>query len=471
MPIIPFVGQTYQMEAVTFDNQRCVNLFPIISEDGQSKSVAALRSTSGTKLFAEFGTGAIRGGIESQGRAFFISGEGFYELFADGTNTLHGTLDTSVEFVDVEENPTQVMVIDGRFGYIFNKSTDTFTKISDPDFPVPSDLTFQDGYFIVTEADSSKFYISGLNDGTSWAVLDSQTVESNPDNLVGLKSDSSNLWLFGTKTTEVFQNTGNAVFPFQRISGAIIETGCAAQLTIQEINNELYWLGTDDNGDAILWKSNGYSATRASTQPIERKISESTNVRESYAWVYHERGHAFYLLQVKGLDTTLVLDVATGLWHERSYRDPDLFEMQQHRGSCHVFFKQKHLIGDRQLGKVYELSLDVYDDDGDEIVRTRISPHIDEERRLISHAQLELDMETGVGLQSGQGSDPQIMMKYSDDGGRTWSNELWRDIGKVGNYKTRVKWNKLGRSRDRVYCVTTSDPVFIQINEAVLNGT
>lgn len=471
MPVIPFVGASYEMEARTFDSQRCVNLFPIISESGTSKSVAALRSTSGTRLFAEFGTGAIRGGIESQNRAFFVSGAELYELFADGTTTLRGSLDTSVGLVDIEENPTQIMITDGQFGYIYNKVTNVLTKITDSDFPVPSDLTFQDGYFIVTIKDSSTFAISAINDGLSWDLSDRQTVESNPDNLVGIKSDSSNLWLFGTKTTEVFQNTGNATFPFQRIPGAVVETGCAAQSTIQEINNEVYWLGTDDNGDAILWKSNGYSATRASTQPIERKIAESTNVSESYAWVYHERGHAFYLLQVKGLNTTLVLDVANGLWHERSYRDPSLFETQQHRGSCHIFFRQKHLIGDRQFGKVYELRLDVYDDDGDPIVRTRTSPHIDDERRLVTHAQLELDMETGIGLQDGQGSIPKIMMQYSDDGGRTWSDELWRDIGRIGEYKTRVKWNKLGRSRDRVYRVSTSDPVFIQINEAILNGS
>lgn len=471
MPIIPFVGQTYQMEAVTFDNQRCVNLYPILAEAGSSKSVAALRSTPGLNEFASFGTGAIRGGIESAGRAFFVSGDGLYELDVAGTATLRGSLDTSVGIVDIEENPTQLMIIDEQFGYIFNKTTNTLAKITDTDFPIPSDLTFQDGYFIVTEKDTSKFWISNLNDGTSWDALDFTTVESSPDDLVGVKSDSSNLWLFGTKTTEVYQNTGASPFPFQRIAGAIVETGCAAQKTIQEIDNAIFWLGTDENGDAILWRSNGYNATRASTQPIERKIAESTNVNESYAWVYHERGHAFYLLQIKGLDTTLVLDVTTGLWHERAYQDPDLFIMVQHRGACHVFFNQKHLIGDRQLGIVYEMSLDVYTDNGDEIIRERISPHIDQEKRLITHAQLELDMETGVGLQSGQGSDPQIMMQYSDDGGRTWSSELWRSIGKVGEYKTRVKWNKLGVSRDRVYKVRTSDPVFIQINEAILNGS
>lgn len=470
MPIVPFVGGTYQMEATSFDHQRCVNLYAIMSESGTSKSVAALRGTSGLEEFCTIGGGSIRGGIESAERAFFVSGDSFYEVLNDGTSVLRGTLDTAVGLVDLQENPTQIMIIDGLYGYIFNKTTDTFTKITDVDFPIPSDLTFQDGYFIITEADSAKFWISGLNNGLTWGSLDFTTVESSPDNLVGIISDKSNLWLFGTKSTEIFQNTGNAIFPFQRLNGAYLETGCAAQGTIKLLDNAIIWMGTDENGDAIIWRSNGYNAQRISTQAIERKIAESSNFKESYAWCYHERGHAFYVLQVKGLNTTLVLDLATNLWHERSYRNPLTGEEEQHRGSCHVFFKQMHLVGDRKSGKVFKMALDIYSDDSDPIVRRRISPHYAQEKKLIPHAQFELDMEVGVGLQSGQGSDPKIMMRYSDDGGRTWSSELWQNIGKVGKYRTRVIWRKLGSSRDRVYDVSISDPVFVQINEAILNN-
>lgn len=468
--IIPIVGPTYQMEAVTFDNQRCANLYPITSESGSSKSVAALRSTPGLLEEYTIGGGGIRGGIESSNRGFFVSGSDFYEVKTDGTTVNHGSLLTSTGTVDIEENPTQIMVVDGTYGYIFTKSSDTWAQITDGDFPTPSDLTFQDGYFIVTEKDTAKFWISNLNDGTAWEALDNTTVESSPDNLVGLKSDSSNLWLFGTKTTEVFRNTGNATFPFQRISGAIVETGCASQHTIQEIDNRLFWLGSDENGDAIVWASNGYSAQRVSTRAIEKLIAESTNFNESYAWVYHERGSAFYVLQIKGLATTPVLDVATGLWHERTHLNPTSGVEEQHRGSCHIFFNKKHLVGDRLTNQIYEMSLDYYSDNGEEINRERITPHYDQEKALVTHAQFELDMETGVGTQSGQGSDPQVMLQYSDDGGRTYSAELWRDLGKVGAYRTRVKWNKLGRSRDRVYRIRITDPVFVQINEAYLNG-
>ena len=464
--IVPFVGQTYQMEAVSFDNQRCVNLYPIVSESGTSKAPTALRSVSGLLEFSTMGIGAIRGGIESANRAFFVSGTGFYEVDSAGVSTLRGTLLTSGSIVSIEENPTQIMIVDGEYGYIFNRTTNVFTQITDADFPVPSDLTFLGGYFIVTSGQT--FQWSAVNNGLSWDATDASTVESSPDALIGCKADSSNLWFYGTKTTEVFQQSAIGIL-FQKMSGAVIETGCAAQGTIQEIDNALIWLGTDENGDSIVWKSNGYNALRISSQAIEMKIAESTDFTESYAWVYHERGHAFYMLQVKGLNTTLCFDLSTQAWHERVYRNTTTNAEEQHRGSCHIFFRQKHLVGDRGTNQVYQMSLDFYDDNGDPMIKERVSPHYDEEKALITHAQFELDMEVAVGLVTGQGSNPQVMMQYKDSGG-AWSDELWRDIGKIGAYKTRVKWNKLGRSRDRVYRIRISDPVFVQINEAILNG-
>lgn len=435
-----------------------------------SKSQTALHITPGISEFVSIGTGVIRGGIESAGRVFFVSGNEFYEIDISGTATKRGELNTVSGYCFLEENPTQVMITDGEYGYIFNRTTNAFNQITDVDFPTPSSLSFQDGYFMVSIADSSLWAISGLNNGLTWDAADRTTVENSPDNLVCVVSDSSNVWAFGTKSVEVYQNTGATAFPFQVINGAFIETGCAAAATIQKINNTFVWLGTDENGDSVVWRAEGYNAVRVSTKPIERKISESSDFTGSYAWVYHERGHAFYCLQVKGLKTTLVLDLATMLWHERVYRNTSTNVEEQHRGSCHVFFKQMHLVGDRENNKIYKMSLDTYSDDGDPILRDRISPHYDEEKALITHAQFELDMEVGNGLVTGQGSDPQIMMRYSDDGGHTWSNELWRSLGKLGEYRTRVKWNKLGMSRDRVYQIRVSDPVFLQINEAYLNG-
>ena len=468
---IPFVGPTYQMDAVSFDNQRCVNFYPIASETGTSKSVTALRSVPGYELFCELGGGPIRGGIAtSDGRCFFVSGSGFYEVFSDGTNTLHGTLNSFVSRCQLAENGTQVIIVDGTDGYIFTLGTNVFAQITDVDFPTPAiSVDFIGGYFTVVKGGTAQFYISALFDGTSWDAADFTTVESSPDDLVGLIADHGNLWLFGKKTVKVYQNTGNADFPFEGIPGAIVQTGCADINTVQKFDNSIAWLGVDDQGRGVVWKADGYNALRFSTQAIEKKIATSEDFTDSFAAVYHEQGHIFYCLQVKSLDTTLVYDGATGMWHERQYRDTALGTDQQHKMSCQVFFAQKNLIGDRLNGKVYSQSLNLYSFDGEEIIRTRITPHLAEEKRMITHGVLELDMETGSGLVTGQGSDPQIMLQYSNDGGKTWSNELWKDIGEIGKYGTRVRWKRLGMARDRVYKVVISDHIFVQINDAYLN--
>lgn len=467
---IPIVGASYQMDARSFDVQRTINLYPIVSEVADSKDVVALKKCAGTSIYRTVGGGAIRGAISTaRGRSFVVSGLEVYEITTTGSSLL-GTINTATSRVSIAENGDQVMFVDGSDGWIFTQSTDTFAQITDVDFPDASVVKYLDGYFVVNKADTAAFYISALNDGFTWDALDFAVVSSNPDNLVGMEADRGNLWLFGNRSVEVFDNTGNTSFPFERIDGAVIPTGCEAAHTIIRADNAIIWLGVDEQGRGVVWRSDGYNAIRISTQAIERRISESVQRDESYAWVYHQQGHAFYCLQVKGLDTTLVYDFSIRQWHERSFKNATLNAREQHRGSCHFVFDNKNLIGDRENGNIYDLSLDYYDDYGEEMVWERISPHYDDEKRLISHNKLELDCEVGQGLASGQGSDPQIMMKYSDDGGNTWSDELWAPLGKLGEYQTRVEWRALGRSRDRVYCLSGSDPVAFQLNEAYLNG-
>ena len=128
------------------------------------------------------------------------------------------------------------------------------------------------------------------------------------------------------------------------------------------------------------------------------------------------------------------------------------------------------MLGDSRSGKIYRQSSQLYSYDGAAIHRERVTPHAADEKRNITFSSLELDVETGVGLQSGQGSDPQIMMQYSNDGGRTWSSERWIPIGAVGQYRTRVAWNRCGSARDRVFRVKYTDPTQFQINDAYLNN-
>ena len=468
---IPFIGPSYNLEAVTFDAQRSVNLYPIVSETGNSKSVAALRKTAGLKLYTTAPSGPIRGAIGStSGRAFVVSAGNFCEVNNDGSTTTWGTLNTQSVRVSIAESPIEIMVVDGQDGWIFTKATNAWAQITDSDFPNASFVTFQDGYFICQEDGSQKFYISGLLNGFSWDALDFTTVESSPDNLVAVLSNNGNLWCFGNRSIEVYYNSGAATFPFERIGGAIIQTGCEAPFTINKFNNSIAWLGTDEQGQGVVWIADGYQAKRISTAAIERRIAQVRNFSTAWSFVYHEQGHLFYCLQIPGLSTTLCFDAQTQLWHERSYRNTETNSDELHRASCFFFYNLKNYVGDRVNGKIYELSLDHYDDAGDEQVWMRVSPHLADEKKRLSFSSFELDMETGRGLATGQGINPQVFLQYSDDGGRSWSSELWRSSGKVGEYNQRVIWRQLGTARDRVWKVQGSDPVFTQLNDAFVNA-
>lgn len=459
-----FVGPTYTMDAISFDAQRTINQYPIISEIGTSKSVAAFASCPGYSEYAQLGGGPVRGAKTcANKRAFVVSG---YQLYEIGVGSI-GTLNTGVSRVSMEENGTQLMIVDGRNGYIFNMDTNVFAQISDADFPNGTEIvTFQDGYFICPVPDSANFQLSGIYDGLSWDPLDTSRADSNPDNINGMISDHGNLWLFGDNSVEVFYNSGALAFPFERVNGAVIQTGCAAPHTVQKFDNTLAWLGVDEQGRGVVWKAQDYNAVRMSTGAIEKRIASATDFSDSYAYVYHERGHVFYCLQVRGLDTTLVYDSSTGLWHERMHKDIVNNKYTQHLGACHFFFNQMNLIGDRLSGKIYRQSMDLYDFAGENIHRIRVSPHIQDEKRNVSYSNFELDMETGVGV----GFDsPQIVLRYSDDGGHSWSNEKWCSVGRVGKYKNRARWSRLGSARDRVFEISYTEKTFYQLNEAYFN--
>jgi len=468
-----FVGPSYQMDALQFDCQRTVNYYPLISETQTSKSGGALRSIPGYTLFSTAGGGSIRGmkTTTSNGRGWVVSGYELYEVNTNGTSTLRGTLLTGSGRVGMAENGTQLMVVDGTYGYIYNMNTDVFAQITDSDFPMCNNVDFQDGYFLVTQKNTPNFYISDLYDGLVWDPLDFARADTSPDNLVGLISDHGNVWLFGTSSVEIWQNTGALAFPFANIPGAVVQTGCAAWATICKFDNTLIWLGFDQQGRGIVWKANGYSAQRVSTQAIESKIADVTDLTNAYAYVYHEQGHIFYCLQLGGLDSTLVFDGATSSWHERSYYDTTLDQMQPHRGSGQMFFNGMNLIGDDRSGAIYEQDLGIFTFNSEYMYRDRIYPHLQEEKAVIPYHSVEIDMQVGVGLNSGQGSDPMMMMRYSDDGGMTWSYWRTAPVGKIGKYKNRARFARCGSARDRVFHFRYTEPTFAQLNDCYINAT
>ena len=464
---IGLVGGSYDQASLPFDAQRSINLFPIADEQGAE--TASMYGTAGLSLFTTAGAGAIRGSfISSNGRAFFISGTNLYEVDSGGTATSRGSLFTSSGTVTIAEGLTQLAICDNDKLYSFTYSSNTFAQVTDVDLPASVGyVTNVDGYFIINENESGRFYISTINDVTAWDALDFATAEATPDRLNAVVNAVGQLWLFGDTTTEIWTNTGNSAFPFQRVSGGIVEVGVLAKHSILAVDNSLIWLGQDEFGSGIVYKASGFTPQRISTTPIENHIQQISNKEDIYSWAYQEEGNVFYVLSGGNLDTSLVYDLTTGIWHERAFLNGD-GNFEQHLGSCHIYAFGKHLVGDRRNGNIYEMSLNFYDDAGDEIARERIYTHIIDERKRIRYSSLEIGFETGVGLQSGQGSNPLVSLQLSKDGARTWSNWYTTSIGKVGAYHQTVEFRRLGMAEQMTFKIRITDPVKIAITGSYL---
>ena len=334
-----------------------------------------------------------------------------------------------------------------------------FYQITDPNFLGANMVTFQDGYFLFNKPGTNQFYYSGI-DQVTFDPLDYASKEGEADVLVSIVSDHRDVWLCGSQSIEVWYDSGDALNPFQRVQGAFIEYGVAAAFTFLKLNNTVYWLGCDDKGTGIVFMANGYMPQRISTHAVENAIRGYGDVSAASAYSYQENGHYFYVLNFPNADTTWVFDSTTNLWHERNYTDQGQFE--RHRADNHAFAYGAHVVGDYENGNIYQMSSDVYSDNGNPITRLRRTPHIVDADALdfITYSSFQLDMEVGVGLDgTGQGTNPKVMLRFSNDGGYRWSNEVWADAGKIGQRKARARWRRLGHSRDRVFEVKITDPI------------
>lgn len=454
---IALVGPSYQERSLPFDCQRTVNLFPVL--DQQGKEVSALYGTPGLTLFSTAGVGPVRGCFAaSNSRAFVVSASTLYEISSSGVATPRGTLDTSSGIVSLDENPFQLAICDGTSVYIFTYATNVFAKVSDMDLPSAGTITFIDGYFVINKNDSGSFYISAINDGTSWAALDFATAESSPDGLLRVVNALGQLWLFGTKTTEIWNNTGAVAFPFERISGGKMEVGILSQHTAIAVDNSIFWVGRDNNGSGNVYRAQGLVPEIISNNAIALILQQASSPSTLRAYTYQQDGHTFYVITGGGMNTTLVFDISTKLWHERAFLNASgIFE--QHLGACGMFAFNQQLIGSRLNGKIYIMALNIYSDDGAEIAAERTYTHLSDEGKRLRFTQLEIAMETGVGNQSDPAQDPQITLWISKDMGRTFSGGYTSSFGKVGKYLTRVVFRRLGIMTDCVFKIRITDPV------------
>lgn len=452
---IGLVGGSKQAYSLPFDAQRTVNLYPVFDQEGKTKS--ALYGTPGLRLFTNVGTGPVRGEFKAtNGRVFVISGSSLYELDASGNGTVRGSLDQSQGIVSIDENGFQLCICDGKSLYIFTYSDNEFEKVTDPDLPDVATVSFIDGYFVANEVDSGRFFLSALYNGLSWNPLDFATAESSPDALLRVINGIGQLWLLGEVTGEIWTNTGDSQFPFERISGSKLEVGISAPYTAIPIDNSLFWVGEDENGTGIVYRTSGLTPRRISTDEVERALQKAPRPLEMRSWAYQMGGHIFYIITGGGLETSWVYDLTTQIWCERAYMN-ESGQFEPHLGSTCIYAFDKHLVGDRRNGNIYELSDEVYDDNGEPLVAERIYTHTSMNSERFNINRLTIDLEGGVGLEDG--SDPMVMMRFSRDGAKTWGNWRTESMGKTGENRRKARFRRLGYAEQMTFNVRITDPV------------
>ena len=471
----PILGSAYVTRSVNAADNRMVNIYPEIVPEG-GKEPAFLQRAPGLALLVDLGAGPIRGMWTFGNYGYAVAGNKLFQIDSGWNPVLKGTV-AGTGPVSMADNGTQLFIAANPQGYIYNAQTDVFQQITDPDFPGAGTVGYLDGYFVFNEPNSQKIWVTQLLDGTSVDPLDFASAEGNPDDVVAVFVDHREVWVFGTNSTEVWYNAGLLDFPLTRIQGAFNELGCAAPYSIAKMDNQIYWLGKDARGQGVVFRAAGYIGQRISTHAIEWQMQEYANLEDAVGYTYQQDGHSFYVLNFPTANTTWVFDVATGAWHERASFSNGQFN--RHRGNSQMFFNSTNAVGDYQNGKIYAFDLNVYADDGQPQKWLRswraLPTGANNLARTIQHS-MQLDCETGVGLVTGQGENPQVMLRWSDDGGHTWSNEHWKSMGRIGRFGYRTIWRRLGATlkiRDRVYEVSGTDPVRIYIMgaELLLSGT
>lgn len=367
-----------------------------------------------------------------------------------------------------------------------------------------------DNYFVYNNPTTQQWgasdLLSPISPTTSYSLKD-----GSPDDLVALIVDHREVYLMGEISSEVWTDVGTVPFPFQRIPGTSTQHGIAAPFSIARLGNSFAYVSRNNRGQAQIMQMNGYIPQRISTHAVENTLVNQY-INDAIAWTYQLEGHEVFVVSFPTLELTWAYDITTQMWHKWLYTANDS-TYQRHRGNCCAVFQGLVIIGDYENGKLYELDKTNYTDDGQKIRRLRRAPHLVTEFQRQYFDELQIQFQPGVGTSGLSGptqllntnivylgetytidadatlivkntdvvvigaqnvtpslitENPQAMLRWSNDGGSTWSNEHWTGVGQLGKYKNRAIWRRLGQARDRIFEVSVSDPVNFVIISANL---
>lgn len=476
MPPFKFCGPSYTAQSPIIDDEIAMNCYCEASESAGAATDIALLHTPGRKKFATLPEGSVPNGFTVNGRTFFASSS-LWELDASGAKTSRGSLGAApTRPTMILSNETQLVILNNGDLFVLTLATNAFIVVNMGQFNGPiNQISFLAGYVVATLQNSHTFQVSQLEDATTWSGLDIATISYFPDNIVSMICDHNETWFWGGKKALGYYVSQGLTFPpLIPIQGAFMENGSGATFATVQADNSVFWLDQDERGYMVARRLNGYAGDRVSTHAVELAWQSYKTNSDAVGWTYQEQGHTFWVLYFPTANATWVFDISQNLWHQRGFYVPANGTYIADRAMCHTFNFGKHLVGDWASGNVYDLSSSYFDDDGAIIRGWRRTPTVADENEWLYFDQIEFILQTGQApttpLVDGDGNPrpAQLMLRWSNDGGKTWSNTYYLSVGLEGEYDKRVIKRMLGRARKRLWDVTWTDPIAWQFNNAFL---
>ena len=456
---INLAGGTFKHKSLPLSAQVTRNFWPQKQEDEKAKSSYVMASFAGLTLFGT-ASGADRGMFEHRDVLYKVTGTTLYSVNSAGTHTSLGTIPDSTRCIFAPIGTSLVIVTNGHV-YIWNGTV--ITEVTDSDLESPNSAAHLNNQ-IIYDGDQGRYAVSDVSDAATINSLNYGTAEAVADDSVRVFSYNQTLFVFGKRSIEPFWNDGSGNPPFTRVETGIVNIGLAALHSVASNDSYIYFLGDDDQ----VYAMQGYNAVPISPLPLSRTLSEYDVTEDAFGFCFTHEGRNFYLITFPTENKSWIYQEG-GEWFELSSGT----DGGRWIANSHAFCYRKNLLADYRNGNIYELDGNTYTENGATIIRTRVSPPLHGALlgaqfagKTIEMSRFELIMETGVGLLSGQGSDPVVMLSFSDDGGRTWSTEMWGQVGALGEYQKKVEWYGLGRFESRLIKISCSDPVDICIHSA-----
>lgn len=434
---------------------------------GEKSSLVAY-GAPGLDLFTDFGAVGCRGGLEFHinSVAYVVHLDTLYEVNNAGIATAVGAMTHTTGRVSMAHNGVQIMIVDGTRGWIYNTSTLAFAQIVDGDFPAnPVTCCYLGQRFVVSFNNSNRFYWSDLNNGLSWDPLNFATAETNPDPIEEVYASNGQLVILGPETTEFWGVGQTADAAFVPLTGTGNEWGTTAPWSIAKFDNTFALVMRNRMGQSMIAQMNGYLPKKISTVDIDSIINGYATTADASAYSYMLGGHPMYVVSFPTAGASWLFDGSTQQWS--SLRSAG---STRHISEFSFNLLERTIVADYGTGKLYAINPNTLTDNGSMIEREIIGETVASKgEEFLDINVLRVDIEAGVGLTLGQGVNPQIALSVSRDNGKTYGPDMWKTMGAIGQYATRVEWRRLGSSRYFTPKIKITDPVLCVVVSACIN--